>query len=359
MIMLLPPLDPVRPALGELAPWFIARCGDNPRFSLSSLGGRNIILCFPGADGATTALDLLAASVPRFPLTHAVCCAVIPAADFQACLSRWPGLYLFQDEGDDRLRQLYAVGPEGGWIIIDTFMRIAMRAPLDDGASLLQQVADRPRAGLAGGADQFAPVLTLPNVFEPEFCRHLIGLYDQQGGVESGFMREVDGRTIGIIDHSFKRRQDMDIQDEAVRTAARQRVERRLIPMIARALNFQATRMERYIVARYDGAEGGFFNAHRDNVTRATAHRRFAVTINLNAEDFEGGELRFPEFGPRTYRAPTGGAIAFCCSLLHEVTPVTTGTRYAFLPFLYDEEAAKLREGNIGFLGDGNAHYRA
>jgi hypothetical protein len=36
---------------------------------------------------------------------------------------------------------------------------------------------------------------------------------------------------------------------------------------------------------------------------------------------------------------------------LHAVTKVTSGSRYAFLPFLYDEEAAKIREANAKFLG--------
>ena len=71
---------------------------------------------------------------------------------------------------------------------------------------------------------------------------------------------------------------------------------------------------------------------HRDNTTRGTAHRRFAVTINLNDGPWEGGDLRFPEYGPQTYRAPTGGAVVFSCSLLHECTPVTRGERYCFLP---------------------------
>ena len=39
-----------------------------------------------------------------------------------------------------------------------------------------------------------APVLIIPDVFEPAFCRHLISLYDEHGGEEFGFMRDVDGR---------------------------------------------------------------------------------------------------------------------------------------------------------------------
>jgi predicted 2-oxoglutarate/Fe(II)-dependent dioxygenase YbiX len=73
------------------------------------------------------------------------------------------------------------------------------------------------------------------------------------------------------------------------------------------------------------------------------------VTINLNRE-FEGGDLRFPEFGPRLYRAPLGGAIVFSCSLLHQVTQVTAGTRYATLPFLHDEAADRVLASNEHFL---------
>lgn len=361
MMQQIPPIDPIRPGIGELAPLFAARCGDIAQFHLSSLGGRHIVLCFPGQnlEPAIAALDLLAATIASIDDVHAVCFAVIGDEGAPVVRQRWPVLRCFHQQAPARLYSMYNVGLEGGWIVIDTAMRILLRAPLSEGSAVLAWVASLPRAGLLASADMPAPVLTVPGIFEPEFCRYLIALYQQNGGVDSGFMRDVNGQTVGVVDHSFKRRRDMDITDEAVRVAARQRIERRLVPMITRALNFRTTRMERYIVACYDSSERGFFSPHRDNTTRGTAHRRFAVTINLNADEFEGGELRFPEFSPRTYRAPTGGAVVFCCSLLHEATPVTAGTRYAFLPFLYDEEAARQREANIGFLGDGTAQYKA
>jgi predicted 2-oxoglutarate/Fe(II)-dependent dioxygenase YbiX len=105
-------------------------------------------------------------------------------------------------------------------------------------------------------------------------------------------------------------------------------------------------------VACYEGTVGGHFRAHRDNTTKGTAHRRFAVSLHLNTGKYEGGYLRFPEFGPQLYIAPAGGAVVFSCSLLHEATPVTRGRRYMFLPFLYDDEAAKIREANRKFLVD-------
>jgi predicted 2-oxoglutarate/Fe(II)-dependent dioxygenase YbiX len=42
--------------------------------------------------------------------------------------------------------------------------------------------------------------------------------------------------------------------------------------------------------------------------------------------------------------------VVFSCSLLHEAAPVTRGLRYATLPFLYDDEAARVRQANAHSL---------
>jgi predicted 2-oxoglutarate/Fe(II)-dependent dioxygenase YbiX len=154
---------------------------------------------------------------------------------------------------------------------------------------------------------------------------------------------------VPVLD-DFKKRRDATIADVQLCAALTDRLGRRLTPEIRKAFQFAATRVERHIVACYDATDGGYFRAHRDDTTKGTAHRRFAVSINLDAEAHDGGDLRFPEFGSRTYRPPTGGAVVFSCSLLHEATPVTRGRRYAYLPFLYDEAAAKIRQENLQFL---------
>ncbi|MES2722538.1 MAG: 2OG-Fe(II) oxygenase, partial [Pseudomonadota bacterium] len=134
----------------------------------------------------------------------------------------------------------------------------------------------------------------------------------------------------------------------AVAGPTREALSTRLLPQIRKVFQFKVGHIERYMVACYDAQDGGYFRPHRDDTTPGTAHRRFACSINLNAEDFEGGDLTFAEFGPKTYRPPTGGAVVFSCSLLHEATPVTRGKRYAFLPFFYDAEAAAIRAANRG-----------
>ena len=47
----------------------------------------------------------------------------------------------------------------------------------------------------------------------------------------------------------------------------------------------------------------------------------------------------------------------FSCGALHEVTPITRGRRYAFIPFLYGEADAALRHDNNARLHDSEALY--
>jgi len=138
------------------------------------------------------------------------------------------------------------------------------------------------------------------------------------------------------LDHARKRRRDYLIKDdpELIRQL-QMRISRRIFPEIQKAYSFKVAHIERYMISCYSADELGHFCAHRDNTTAATAHRRFAVSINLNSE-FEGGEISFPEYGLRAYKPPPGGAVVFSCALLHAVSQVAIGRRYAFLPFLYE-----------------------
>jgi predicted 2-oxoglutarate/Fe(II)-dependent dioxygenase YbiX len=248
------------------------------------------------------------------------------------------------------------------WAVVDPALRIRRILPFRAGgaeiAELFAYLRALPGPGRHAGIEAPAPVLILPDVFEPAFCRRLIDLYEAEGGRESGFMREVAGKTVAISDHGHKVRRDVVIADRDLIRQIQLRIQRRIAPEILKAHQFQATRMERYLVACYAAEEGGHFRAHRDNTTKGTAHRRFAVSVNLN-EDFAGGEVSFPEYGPRGFKMPTGAACVFSCSLLHRVAPVTEGKRYAFLPFLYDEAAAQQREANNPFLGAGVGEYKA
>jgi hypothetical protein len=258
-----------------------------------------------------------------------------------------PGIRWLFDSQDARV--LLDRAPGQRWVLLDPGMRVMAVAGDEDAACLVDGLGHLTDPDRHGGPASHAPVLIVPRLFEPSFCRVLIDHYDAKGGRPSGFMREIDGMTRLVHDTGHKQRSDVLLQDPALIQAARARIARRLAPEIIKAFQFKATRIERYLVSCYDAATGGYFRPHRDNTTKGTAHRRFAVSINLN-QNFEGGDLRFPEYGRATFRPPVGGAVVFSCSLLHEATPVLSGRRYAFLPFLYDEAGAETRKRNMGSL---------
>jgi len=364
---------------GDPAPWFRQRSASNPRYTFDTAAGRYLVLCFYATAGdavGRAAIEAVLASRTRFDDRFASFFGVSldPRDETEGRVREvMPGIRFFYDF-DGEISRLYGAIPrvakpgEGAipsrrlWVVLDPTLRVLAAFPFapdgKDAQALFSFLDSLPPPERYAGIELQAPVLLLPHVFEPDLCRHLIGLYEQHGGEESGFMREVDGKTVAVHDHAHKRRKDYNIEDPDLIRQLQGRVQRRVVPEIAKVHQFKVTRMERYIVSCYAAEDAAHFRAHRDNTTKGTAHRRFAVSINLNAE-FEGGEVSFPEYGPRSFKPPPGGAVVFSCSLLHAVSTVTSGHRFAFLPFLYDDAAAKVREANNQFLDSSVGQYRS
>ena len=126
-------------------------------------------------------------------------------------------------------------------------------------------------------------------------------------------MQDTGGRSIENFDNSWKRRRDFHLTDQRLIANLRARVGRRICPEIKKAFQMRPTRIERDLIACYDFDTGGHFGPHRDDTGIAVAHRRFAVSINLNA-DFDGGEISFPEYSPQNFKAAPGTAIVFSAS---------------------------------------------
>ena len=336
---------------GDPAPTFAIPGVSNPRYAFDTAAGRYLLVALvPAGPAVAAAGRTLEAAGTAFNDVHASAFIVVVGDDPERedRQDMLPGRrFLFDASG--AVAALYDAADSERWVLIDPALHVMATVGPEQAAALAARVGALPPPARHGGAEGHAPVLIAPRIFEPPFCERLVALYRETGGAPSGFMREIDGVTTLMMNDRHKRRSDVMVADEAIRRQLMARLLRRLIPQIEKAFHFRPTRIERYLVARYDAETGGFFRPHRDNTTKGTAHRRFAVSINLNA-DYDGGDLRFPEFGDRTYRPPPGGACVFSCSILHEATPVTRGERFAFLPFLYDEAAAKVREENLKYL---------
>jgi predicted 2-oxoglutarate/Fe(II)-dependent dioxygenase YbiX/peroxiredoxin len=346
------------PEFGEPAPLFVAATDGVDRYGFDVAGGRWIVLMVFATLGLEACAKAHAAILARRDLfDDANACFFGVSADRADRLHRGlrnapPGIRYFWDY-EHAISRLYGLHDgetlRPAVFLIDPMLRIVMAEPIEDTPLVLDRLAlELETSRRTAAADEaFAPVLVAPRILEPELCVELIAYYQRQGGTPSGFAADQDGRTVNRLNPALKRRNDAMIEDADLRAAVRTRLERRLFPLIKRAWGWQASEIERYVVTCYDSADRGFFSAHRDDATLGTAHRRFAVTLNLNAEEYEGGELRFPEFGHRLYKPPTGGAVVFGCNLLHEATAVVRGVRYAVVPFLYDAEGAAIRRANL------------
>ena len=347
--------------VGEPAPWFNARSPSNPRFAFHGVGGRYVVMAFFGSAADADSQTLLGALRSRRELFDDGKIAFFGISNDEQdeaqarVANELPGMRYFWDADRAITRQFGLVDEQGALrkfvYVLDIRLRILAgftvgSDPADVAARLLAMLEKLPALGEPRRAAPQAPVLVVPRVFDPVLCKALIEAYDQAGGKDSGFMRDVDGKTRLIVDHSHKRRRDHWLEDDKLRPACLAAMRQRLLPQIANAFQFNATLAERHIVSCYDADEAGHFRPHRDNTTLATAHRKFAVSLFLNAGEFEGGFLRFPEYGPALFSAPTGGAVVFSCSMLHEATVVTKGKRYMYLPFLYDAAGAEVRSRN-------------
>jgi peroxiredoxin/predicted 2-oxoglutarate/Fe(II)-dependent dioxygenase YbiX len=335
------------------------------------MGGRYLVLCFfatadaKGRRAIAEVLEHTDVFDDKFASFFGV--SLDPRDETQRRVSaRLPGYRFFWDFTGE-ISKLYGAIPNDDspptkttplhrmWFVIDPTLRILKIVPFEqnggDAKEVVNFVRSLPPPALYAGFEVQAPVLILSNVFERQFCDKLIALYDNNGGSETGFMREVGGRTVEINDHSHKCRRDYTIEDREVAKQINQRFARTVLRELLKAYQYKATAIERYLVGCYRAEDGGHFAPHRDNTTKGTAHRRFAASVNLNS-DFDGGEVSFPEYGPRGFKPPPGGAVVFSCSLLHSVSSVKRGRRYAFLPFIYDDDAAKIRAANNQFLGE-------
>ncbi len=351
--------------LGDPVPWFSAPLIGEGSFSLSVAAGRWVVLSFLGEPANARAEQELAElfrCAELFEEEHITFYGVLaaPPDDPAPYLRRSGAATAFLADYDGAIARTFGAADMPRTVVLDPMLRAVANIPWDHSDGHAETVRNvlrsLPAVDDSAGVALTAPVLVLPRVFDFSLCDTLVRFYDQIGGKDSGFLFDVEGKTTKVVDYRLKRRNDLVVAHPQLREAIRSQVVRRLVPAIERFFQFQATRMDRYIVACYDSAVGGHFYRHRDNVNVGAQHRRFAVSINLN-KDFDGCDLVLPEFGSRTYRAPHGGALVFSCGALHQVTPVTRGQRYAFLAFLYGEADAALRESNNARLHQSAAQY--
>ena len=318
--------DMVLPTAGGAATRFYAHAGGRP--ALLILADEATLPLLPVLAGAL-------ASVGEAMSVHAVGPAAIGELELP-----FPALV----DADGRAASAYRTGGAPTAVLLDANLRVRAALPLTDAREVAAEVTGLVAelawdAGAAREITTQAPLLVVPDVLGPQQCANLIDVWEREGHAATGVEASAGGARSEQLSATFKRRTDHVVEDADRMRELVTVVGRRVMPEIAKAFAYRATRFEGFKIACYEAADRGFFKAHRDNLSPSTAHRRFALTLNLN-DDYEGGQLRFPEYGPDLYRPPPGAALIFSCSHLHEVLDVTAGRRFVLLSFLFGADAA-------------------
>jgi predicted 2-oxoglutarate/Fe(II)-dependent dioxygenase YbiX len=346
-------LNQARPAAlavasGDLSPPTFGMTADGAFYSFEAQAGRPAAVPLLGRLPFATAMPILRA-IQRFQADFAEREADIialidmqsrHAPDFVASAERAARLVLCEP---DLFRRWGFDGREPMLVVIDPAARIMATTDVADPDSAaraaLGHIAALSREPTRDDVLP-APVLLVPRIFERGFCDELIAHFESSAHAFGG-MASIDshGNVVHKIDEAKKHRHDLVLGPrDPLLSRVLTALVRSCVPEIKKAFHVDARHTDRILIARYDET-GGYFRRHRDNAAPAVAFRQFALSVNLNAEDHEGGHLLFPEYNSRRYKPGTGAGVIFSCSLLHEAAPVTRGRRYVLLTFLHDAQA--------------------
>jgi predicted 2-oxoglutarate/Fe(II)-dependent dioxygenase YbiX/predicted esterase YcpF (UPF0227 family) len=100
---------------------------------------------------------------------------------------------------------------------------------------------------------------------------------------------------------------------------------------------------ERWKIGFYDNEDAGFYNLHTDTAGDTKYRVSSAVAMLSSADDYEGGELHFPDLNKK-FKLDKGDVIVFKSSLLHGVHPITKGKRHVLISFFFDDDGMKVKE---------------
>ncbi len=201
---------------GDPVPWFEAQALAGTEHSLGVMAGRWIALFFgqelTDAAVTRTLADIVASLGRFFNDDHVIFYGVLTAPPATAIAEHFAkashrGLG-FMTDYDGTLTKLYGASEKPYLVVIDPLLRAKKIFSLGtEGASsqdICAYLNHLPPVDDFAGIPLLAPALVIPNVFESEFCDFLVGLHQKNGGTDSGFMLDKDGKTQTIINHELQ-----------------------------------------------------------------------------------------------------------------------------------------------------------
>jgi peroxiredoxin/predicted 2-oxoglutarate/Fe(II)-dependent dioxygenase YbiX len=333
------------------------QAGDRANLADDDVSGRPVLLVFHGGGPLAAYVRELCAFRDRYEAftAHGAIILGITRNSVEAnrvlhAENRLPFLLLSDTSG--RAFHVYGVPASDGegivTFVLDHHRRTAKvivgATPSDHAVEALDCLARTAEGRPTTRLGVHPPVLVVPRALTMEDCDFLIDLWhrpvnewETNGFATPGYAHEKGDFKIRNDTGSYGKVTQYVIRDSAIQRKLDAKIGRRVLPEIFKAYQTKVSQREDYIVSCYESVEGGNLPPHRDNPSPATRHRRFSMSIHLNAGAYEGGELRFREYGEQLYDVEAGSAIVWSCSLLHEALETTKGRRFALVTHYFGD----------------------
>lgn len=168
-------------------------------------------------------------------------------------------------------------------------------------------------------------------VFSPEECKKIIEIGNKRQLLEASVGGE-DKKL--IVDKKLRETKISWIYPSEETAFIFRRVTDVMMEINKQYFNFDLFGFaEGFQFTRYDSPDG-MYVAHMDKILHATP-RKLSLTIQLSSpSDYEGGELMVHTGSSQAMDKSLGKLIAFPSYVMHEVKPVTKGTRYSLVAWL-------------------------
>lgn len=166
------------------------------------------------------------------------------------------------------------------------------------------------------------PVLNVPKVIPKKICKEIIDCFKDE--IQSDEQLEKFKKHLKLFDYKIKTY---------------------IAPQLKKAFGFECTRREEPYILKSTNENS---NVQRIANLDSYSYRRFSVVIFLNAEEFSGGAIQFPEFGLESFKPTSGDALIYSAGCLEKTRTIYAGNRWILGTYLYNEEDAKLRRDLAG-----------
>lgn len=171
---------------------------------------------------------------------------------------------------------------------------------------------------------------TLPRLFTKSHCKEIINIADTIGWREG--VTYVAGSDEPKIDHRGRIAFSVTLDEEHEDHEWIFKRVRKGIAKVNKFYDFELGGPVTLYVVSYP--EGGHIALHGDALSEKTERRKLSISTQLSApSEYEGGNLEFPLAmnGKQAASRRRGTATIFPSPMLHRVTTVTKGQRYALI----------------------------